>query len=140
MQDKRECSCLVPYRMQNGIIEFFLQMRDAHARANPNKYGFFGGGMEDGESEEQCLMREIAEELEYVPTRHVYYTRFETDTRIFHMYLEEVDADFASRVHVNEGQYGKFLAIEDIQTLPEVGDVTRFMSGRIHTYLAQKVV
>lgn len=42
---------------------FLLQHRDASAPAYPNVWGFFGGGIKEGETPEAAMRREIREEL-----------------------------------------------------------------------------
>jgi len=41
---------------------FYMQVRGDHSKRG-EKYGFWGGGIEDGETDEQALVREIKEEL-----------------------------------------------------------------------------
>lgn len=40
-----------------------LHLRDDKTPNNPNKWAFFGGRSEDGESPKECFMREVKEEL-----------------------------------------------------------------------------
>ena len=40
-----------------------LHLRDDKAPVNPNKWALFGGGNENNESPEECLIRELNEEL-----------------------------------------------------------------------------
>ena len=61
MNKKREVATLVPYRWRNDLLEFYIQKRDVDASTAPNKLGLFGGGLEDGESMVDALMREIQE-------------------------------------------------------------------------------
>ncbi|MBI4151104.1 NUDIX domain-containing protein [Candidatus Woesearchaeota archaeon] len=41
-----------------------LQHRDAHPKYRPNMWGFFGGGIEQGETPEKAVIREAHEELQ----------------------------------------------------------------------------
>lgn len=51
----------------NGQKEFLLQLRDKNASIAPGIWAFFGGGIENGETPETALFREIKEELDYIP-------------------------------------------------------------------------
>ena len=49
----------------NGRI--LLQHRDKNDEALPNYWAFFGGGIEEGETPEQAVIREAQEELQIKP-------------------------------------------------------------------------
>jgi 8-oxo-dGTP pyrophosphatase MutT (NUDIX family) len=114
MEHKREISSLIPYRKAGEGYEFFLQKRAATARNNQGLFGLFGGGLEQDETPEEGMYREISEELSYVPTRPIYFSRYETNKGIIHVFLEEVRDDFESKVVVGEGEYGRFLATDEV--------------------------
>jgi 8-oxo-dGTP pyrophosphatase MutT (NUDIX family) len=114
MTDKREISSLIPYRKIGEGYEFFLQKRAATARNNQGLFGLFGGGLEQNETPEEGMYREISEELSYVPTQPIYFSRYETNKGIVHVFLEEVGDDFESKVVVGEGEYGRFLESDKI--------------------------
>lgn len=61
---KRDVSVIVLVDIERRIL---LQYRDAHAKRFALEWGFFGGGMKEGETPEQTLYREIKEELVYTP-------------------------------------------------------------------------
>lgn len=109
MQNKRVVSSYVPYRKRGDVYEFFLQKRDKNASTNPGLFGLFGGGCDEGETPLQGLKREVQEELEHTPQKPISFSRYESASTIFHVYVEEVSDDFESFVHVSEGEYGKFL-------------------------------
>lgn len=69
---------------------------------------------------EQTLMREIKEELEYIPTKPIYFTRYEFANFISHVFIEEVTEKFERSVVVHEGQYGKFYTLKEVETLPDI--------------------
>ena len=111
---KRNIAALLPYYKKDGTLYFFLQLRDENAPSNPNVYGFFGGGIEDGETPETGMYREIEEELEYKPVRPRHIFSYKESGRDWHQFIEEVTENFADRVIVHEGKGGLFLSVEDI--------------------------
>ena len=94
-----------------GIILFdgdgriLLQHRTDDAPTFPGYWSFFGGGVEDGETLEEAVKREIFEELEYRlrDPRLLVSQPFTNDGRHYtqHVYIEEYDG---SDLVLNEGQ------------------------------------
>lgn len=64
---KRDIALLT---MVNKEGKFLLQHRSENIERWPGYWGFFGGGIEDGETAEEGLKREIMEELGYVVDNH----------------------------------------------------------------------
>ena len=120
MTDKRHNSVLIPYRKRGTEFEFYLQKRDVDAKRAPNQIGMFGGGIEEEESIEQALFREIQEELVYTPTKPQYFSRYETARGVVHVFIEEVSGDFEARVEVKEGQWGKFFTLQEAKAGEDV--------------------
>jgi 8-oxo-dGTP pyrophosphatase MutT (NUDIX family) len=61
-----------PVSLAGAIIEhpnlgLLLQLRDGSAPNYPNSWGLFGGHMEEGESPETAVWRELEEELHLTP-------------------------------------------------------------------------
>jgi 8-oxo-dGTP pyrophosphatase MutT (NUDIX family) len=137
MRDKVGFASLIPYRSRGREFEYYLQKRDAHAAVNPGVYGFFGGHVENGETPEDTLLREILEELVYAPTNHRYFSRYETASGIVHYYIEEVSDNFESLVHVQEGEFGRFLKREDIEFSPQVSIMAQLVLHQLDKILKQ---
>lgn len=115
--------------------EYFLQMRDGNAPRHANIYSLFGGEIEEGESIEKAMIREIQEELEYRPTRALYFSQLETASARFFLFIEEVKADFESRIVVHEGEYGSFLSWKDILQSDCVSPIARVATEGMEWYL-----
>jgi len=64
---KRDIALLT---MVNKEGKFLLQHRSEHIERWPGYWGFFGGGIEEGETPEEGLRREIQEELGYKTEEH----------------------------------------------------------------------
>lgn len=89
-------------------------------------YTFPGGGMEAGESEEECVKREVFEEFGIVvkPLKKVY--TYENQNSLEHFYLAKwLSGEFGSgegeefQENRNNGLYvPKFIEISDIPNLP----------------------
>jgi len=120
IKEKREMACLVPYKKEGGDLLFFMQKRDKDAARAPGVFGMFGGGMDEGESPKEGMLREVQEELTYTPVDARYFSRYETAIGIYHIFIEEVGGDFESKVKVNEGEYGKFLSLADMDQLTDI--------------------
>ena len=58
---RREVSAAIVYNKENQIL---LQNRESISRMG-EEWGFFGGALEQDETPEQALIREIEEELTY---------------------------------------------------------------------------
>ncbi len=100
---KRHNSMLIPYYIVEDVLSVFLQRRTADAPRNPLMLGGFGGGLEDNENNEEALLREMQEELEYVPQNYSLLGVFETEHSVSNYYIEEVSPDFDKPISFHEG-------------------------------------
>lgn len=134
-----EVAVFVPYRSGARGLEFFLQKRDGNAPTHPNIFSMFGGGIESGENATDAVLREIKEELEYVPSElKIFPKQFVSDAngKVFAVFTEYVAQDFESSVHVMEGEYGAFLDLQDISIRTDVSLVTKAVVAAIAASLA----
>tara|TARA_Y100000310_G_C20165400_1_gene571120 strand:+ start:81 stop:470 length:390 start_codon:yes stop_codon:yes gene_type:complete len=91
MKQRRDCAVILLY--DKGKI--LLQHRADDVKRFPGKWGFFGGGIEEGETPEEAVKRETKEELEYVlrNPKHFMTQQFETEENFGekHVFLEKYD-------------------------------------------------
>lgn len=66
---KRRVAIAIFYDRDLNIL---VQKRGKHSK-HGEKYGFWGGGIEEGETPEQAVKREILEELKYQPKKIKYW-------------------------------------------------------------------
>ena len=93
----------IPYCFIKDELYVFLQKRNFGAR-NPNSLGAFGGGLENEENNEEALIREIKEELEYTPINYLLLGVFEDNYSISNYYTEKVNENFEENINIHEGK------------------------------------
>lgn len=135
MKDKRAGSSLIPYRRTANGFVYYAQKRGPDAKRAPGMIGFWGGGIEQGETIEQALFREMMEELNFVPTNHRYFSRYETANSVFNMFIEEVDENFESQIVIGEGEYGLFLSNEEAQKHPLTTPHLKLIISNVEEFL-----
>lgn len=116
---------LIPYYLKEGDLFVFLQRRSDDAPRNPNILGGFGGGLEGEENNEEALMREMMEELEYIPKKFYLLGVFETDHSISNYYVEEVGEDFEKNIKVHEGKRGEWHKATEVITRDDISPNTK---------------
>lgn len=135
MKKKKEVSSYLPYRRKGDTFEYFVQKRALDAKLAPGHFGLFGGHSEGGETAVQTLMREIQEELAYVPQNPIYFSRYEMAERVLHVFIEEVGADFEAHIQVSESELSKFVSLEEFKKLELVQSGARLILPEIAKYL-----
>lgn len=111
---KRKTVHLIPYYVENGECFVFLQKRSHDAERNPNSISIFGGGVEGDETNEEALVREMKEELQYLPLQPILLGTYEDIYSISTYYTLKVPQDFESQIRIGEGQYGRFFTEKEI--------------------------
>ncbi len=103
--------CLI---VKNKKGEFLLQLRDEDPEIG--KWVLFGGGVEDGESPEAALAREIKEELGYQIKRADFFGEYKDGgiKQVIYILREPVDIE---NLKLAEGAAMKFFAPGELQNL-----------------------
>lgn len=128
---------LFPYRKGAERYEYFLQKRDMNALRNPGRFSTFGGKCESGEEILESLLRELKEELDYVPKNVRYFARYTRATSIGHFFIEEVGSDFEDQVIVQEGEFGVFKTMAEVIKL-DTSPMTWIAIQEVDEYLNSK--
>lgn len=108
---KRQNTAILFYN-QNG--EVLLQLRDNKPEISwPNHWRCLGGRVEDGESVEVCLKREIQEEIEHDLVEYEYLGVRQSDEECdYHMFIGPLNKGVHDIV-LNEGQEIRFFTPND---------------------------
>jgi len=114
MENKRDIAVLIPYKIKEKEIFVFLQKREKDRKVLPGHFAFFGGKIEESESPEQGLKREIQEELCFTPQGYDFFNQYLFDDWTGNVYILEVDDSFESKIKVMEGEYGKFFSQQEV--------------------------
>ena len=126
--ETRRTAAIILYTKDGKIL---LQHRSPDAPRNPNNWGCFGGGIEEGETPEQTVRRECYEEIEYT-LRNPRLIHEEAESGSPHTteytYAEEYDP--SQSIKLREGQgYGWFTIQEAFEL--EISDYRREMLQKL---------
>jgi mutator protein MutT len=130
----KRSSQFIAYRFIHGQWALFVQKRTKDAPFAPGMFGIFGGRIEDGESPEIALFREIREELDYQPRSVQFFRKYNHKDFEQHVFVSEVGESFENEIQVLEGEYGKFL--QESELLAEaLMDVDRIIFNDVFRWL-----
>ena len=104
----------------NAKGELLLQLRDDKPEIRfPNHWGVVGGHVDDGETFEQALVREVAEEVELEAADYEYWQTYETPGYEVAMYAARLDRS-AESLTLHEGQRVEFVSPQAAMMRPLV--------------------
>lgn len=111
---KPQCGLLI----ENGKGEILLQLRDNNpALPYPNCWGTFGGQIEDGETPEQAIIREIKEELDYNLKDPELYGIYPFDGYNIYMFRKCDSTIKLEDLLVREGQRAEFFSNKNVSEI-----------------------
>jgi leucyl-tRNA synthetase len=129
-------SVIAPKRITHagGLLEvkdkpgvFVFQKRTQDSKTNPGKYALFGGGIEDGESVETALIRELEEELELKVCKQDFlnsycYPSENTDLYICATHIKNIDT---KNLVLHEGETIVEMSLEEACKSDNLADSLR---------------
>ena len=101
--------------------KYLLQLRDNKPNiSSPNTWGFFGGGVDSGETHKDALIRELEEELSWKPKNiEFFYADYELNTKWFSVYCDSP----TNNLNLMEGQDMKWFESKEINRLKNTPDI-----------------
>ena len=112
----------------------FIQKRSRNAASAPDMVGVFGGGIEEGESPEVALVREIREELDYQPRNARFFQTYQGEHCELNVFVSEVDERFECEIKVLEGEYGRFFNKAELKAI-NVSEIDRTVFDDLFRWL-----
>ena len=103
--------------------KYLLQLRDDNpAISSPNTWGFFGGGVDDGETHEEALIRELNEELNWKPKKiELFHIENSLKTKYYSIYFNTS----IKQLCLCEGQEMKWYYSEEIFELSNTPSIVK---------------
>jgi 8-oxo-dGTP diphosphatase len=84
----------------------------------PNCWDIIGGHIEEGETPEECIGREVKEEIGKTIEKLNFYKKYNMKDKIQYTYWEKANIDI-EQTTLTEGQKLKWFTEEEIKKLPE---------------------
>ncbi|MBT3814391.1 NUDIX domain-containing protein [Candidatus Woesearchaeota archaeon] len=108
---------VVKIALINNENKVLLNLRDRDHPENPHVWAFLGGGVDKGETEEEALLREVKEEIdyelkEYKKIKEVFLEKI--GKRIF--YVGKIDKEI-NELTLREGEEIKFFNYEETKEI-----------------------
>ena len=107
-----------PHRVAVAILQqndrYLMQLRDnIPGIVYPDRWGFFGGHIEAGETPEVGVLRELEEEISYRPPHLDFFKTYTADQVIRHIFYGELTVEI-DRLVLGEGADLKLVSLEEI--------------------------
>jgi 8-oxo-dGTP pyrophosphatase MutT (NUDIX family) len=113
-EKKQSCSLII----DDGQGKILLQLRDNNNKLPyPDCWGTFGGGVKEGETPEQAIIRELKEELDYDLVNQEYFCNFPVGEYDIHVFIKTDPNIDVETLKVYEGQKAAFFSFEQLKKL-----------------------
>jgi len=116
MPERKKGTCII-FRNASGQVLLFL--RDDKAEiAFPDCWDIPGGSLEQDETPEEAIKREMLEEIEFDLDDPQLFKIYEMEDRVEYTFWKQADLDIHA-LPLHEGQAMKWFSLEDIQKLAD---------------------
>ena len=134
MNNKRKgCSIIII----NSRDQILLFLRDNKSTIPyPNMWDFLGGQIEEGETAEQCIVREIKEEINLDLTDFNHFVTENFPDRIEYVFSKKINLDI-SQIILTEGQKIKWFSFNEIKEIDTVFGLEQIIDNFMKTHLKE---
>ena len=102
--------------IENDKGEILLQQRDDKVKLFPFCWTLFGGAMEEDESPEDAVKREIKEEIGLDISGFTHFNNFQFGSIFQYIFYKNLNLDL-SKINLNEGKDIRFFSFNEIKDL-----------------------
>lgn len=108
----------------------FFQRDNIPSIPNPDKWQFPGGHIDEGETPDEGIKRELVEEVSHVPNQLIHLGALKTPVQEIKVYWSYVDEEESEKFKLgsDEGQTLKFMSIEEALTHDLTDNVKYYLS------------
>lgn len=121
---KRKVAFFIPVKKEQENYKVFLQLRSIDDSHLPGYVGLFGGEVNDGETQAGGMLREIEEELGYVPVNYNHLvdeiSSYKNEEFEKSVYWEIVPSDFDDKIIIGEGDGGIWVDEQEVQKIDKI--------------------
>ena len=118
--------------------EILLHLRDGNTPHNPNKWAFFGGMSEEGETPVECFVRELKEEIGLTFSREdaVLFREYDQKDTGMHKFEFFIESDVNTvTMTLGEGAGFKWILVSDVFAYNLSPRTREGLEYFIHTYI-----
>lgn len=134
MNKKRKGCSIIFINSKNQILLF---LRDNKSTIPyPNMWDFLGGQIEEGETPEQCIVREIKEEIGLDLEDFNYLLTEDFTDRIEYVFYKKINLDI-SKIILTEGQKINWFSFNEIKEMETVFGLDQIIDNFMKTYITQ---
>jgi 8-oxo-dGTP pyrophosphatase MutT (NUDIX family) len=137
----RQTTLFIPYYIKDNKLFVMLQLRSKDMERIPGYLSFFGGGLDEGETPEQGLLREVKEELDYdLKIDQVQlFLKYEFYNSINYAYLFKTESEWTPP-QVLEGEAAVWMNSEAVFDKPNVLFKDKTLINDLERFLLKKPI
>jgi len=124
MELRNGCACILYHRGKGKVL---LQLRTKEEGLFfPGFWSIFGGGLDEGERPEACILRELKEEIRFRPEHIMYWKETPYKEFIFHIFIGLIDLE-KEEIALREGEDMGYFSEEEIDKMDIAFDYKQYL-------------